>query len=65
MNSRHHQAVKALAPGLKAASFSDDGLVEAYENNQIWAVQFHPETLVQEDEASWLPLFTAFLQRLK
>ena len=65
VNSRHHQAVKALAPGLKAASFSDDGLVEAYENSQIWAVQFHPETLVQEDEASWLPLFTAFLQRLK
>lgn len=64
VNSRHHQAVKGLAPGLKAAAFSDDGLLEAYENEQVWAVQFHPETLVQEDD-KWLPLFEAFLERIK
>lgn len=64
VNSRHHQAVKDLAPGVKVAGYSDDGLVEAYENDQVWAVQFHPESLAQEDD-SWLALFTAFLQRLK
>lgn len=64
VNSRHHQAVKDLAPGVKAVGFSDDGLVEAYENEQVWAVQFHPESMVQEDEA-WLPLFTAFLHKIK
>ena len=64
VNSRHHQAVKGLAPGLKAAAYSDDGLLEAYETEQVWAVQFHPETLVQEDD-KWLPLFEAFLNRIK
>lgn len=64
VNSRHHQAVKGLAPGLSVAAYSDDGLVEAYENGQVWAVQFHPESLVKEDD-KWLPLFEAFLNRIK
>ena len=64
VNSRHHQAVKGLAPGLSVAAYSDDGLVEAYENGQVWAVQFHPESMVQED-SKWLPLFKAFLKRIK
>ena len=64
VNSYHHQAVKDLAPGLRLAARSDDGLVEAYENPQVWAVQFHPEMMLREDD-TWLPLFVAFLDRLK
>lgn len=64
VNSFHHQAVKDLAPGLTVAAWSDDGIVEAYENDQVWAVQFHPEGLLREDD-TWLPLFVAFLDRLK
>jgi putative glutamine amidotransferase len=56
VNSRHHQAVKDLAPGLRAAALSPDGLVEALEladctdgAEQGWwvrSVQWHPENLV-------------------
>lgn len=62
VNSRHHQAVKELAPGAKLAALSDDGIVEAWENPQVWAVQFHPEALLREDDR-WLPLFQAFIAR--
>lgn len=50
VNSRHHQAVKDLAPGLTAAAWSPDGLVEAFElESRDWwlrGVQWHPENLV-------------------
>lgn len=62
VNSFHHQAVKTPAPGLKVVAYAQDGTVEAYENDQIWAVQFHPEGLLRKDDA-WLPLFLAFLNR--
>jgi putative glutamine amidotransferase len=64
VNSFHHQAVKDLAPGLTLSACSDDGIVEAYENEQIWAVQFHPEGMLREDD-TWLPLFVAFLDRIR
>ncbi len=49
VNSRHHQAVRDLGPGLKATAWADDGLVEAVEpaadSDGAWvlAVQWHPE----------------------
>lgn len=64
VNSFHHQAVKDVAPGLTIAAYSDDSIVEAYENEQIWAVQFHPEGMLREDD-TWLPLFVAFLDRTR
>ena len=63
VNSYHHQGVKALAPGVRATAHSADGLVEAYENEQIWAVQFHPEKDLQAGDTRWLRLFGAFVQR--
>lgn len=47
VNSTHHQAVKLLAPGLRADAWSEEGLVEAFshESEPILAVQFHPERL--------------------
>ena len=63
VNSFHHQAVKVLAPGVKATAHSADGLVEAYENDQVWAVQFHPEKDLQAGDTRWLRLFEAFVQR--
>lgn len=62
VNSRHHQAVKELAPGAALAARSDDGIIEAFEKGRVWAVQFHPEGMVDED-ARWLTLFKAFLDR--
>jgi len=62
VNSRHHQAVKALAPGLVALAASPDGLVEAFARPGppfVAAVQWHPENLVER--ADQLALFDEFL----
>ena len=47
VNSRHHQAVEKLAPGVAVSAVAPDGLVEAFEAKQPWllAVQWHPENL--------------------
>jgi putative glutamine amidotransferase len=50
INSRHHQAIRDLAPGLRAVAWAEDGLIEAVEAadpNAPWmlAVQWHPEDL--------------------
>lgn len=52
VNSRHHQAIRDLAPGLRAVAWSEDGLIEAAEAADAaapWtlAVQWHPEDLTE------------------
>jgi putative glutamine amidotransferase len=65
VNSRHHQAVKRLAPGLLPVAESEDGLIEAFiltssgspETSDWWvrAVQWHPENLIAhaDQRALW------------
>ncbi len=51
VNSRHHQAILDLAPGLTVSAVAPDGLVEAVEaaeaarDGWLVAVQWHPENL--------------------
>lgn len=48
VNSRHHQALHALAPGLAVVGRAPDGVIEAVESPQhpfALAVQWHPENL--------------------
>jgi putative glutamine amidotransferase len=62
VNSRHHQGVKDLAPGLVALATSPDDLVEALErpgDGFFAAVQWHPENLVRQRRQK--ALFGAFL----
>jgi enoyl-CoA hydratase/carnithine racemase len=62
VNSRHHQGVKDLAPGLLALAASPDDLVEALERTEgafLACVQWHPENLVAERKQK--ALFEAFL----
>lgn len=65
VNSRHHQAVKRLAPGLVSVAESPDGLVEAaiLDDAGWWVrgVQWHPENLVAlpEQRALWLDFVRA------
>jgi putative glutamine amidotransferase len=52
VNSRHHQAVRDLAPGLRAVAWAEDGVIEAAEPadpGAAWmlAVQWHPEDLTE------------------
>jgi len=68
VNSRHHQAVKRLAPGLLSVAESEDGLIEAFvltgsgsngENGDpgwwVRGVQWHPENLIalETQRALW------------
>ncbi len=51
-NSRHHQAVKTLAPTLTAVGHTGDDLVEGVEIPDarfVIGVQWHPENLVDEN----------------
>ena len=62
VNSRHHQGVKDLAPGLVPLAASPDDLVEAFERpggGFVAAVQWHPENLVAERKQK--ELFDVFL----
>lgn len=43
INSLHHQAIKEVAKGFNVVAKSDDGIIEAIENKNIIAVQWHPE----------------------
>jgi putative glutamine amidotransferase len=63
VNSMHHQAVKRLAPGLRATAFAPDGLIEGVEietGHYLVGVQWHPEELA-DAHASHRALFTDFL----
>ncbi len=46
VNSLHHQAVKKVAEGFKVVAKSEDGIVESIENENIIAVQWHPEYMM-------------------
>jgi putative glutamine amidotransferase len=55
VNSKHHQAVDRVAPGLTICAVATDGIVEALESADrsfVIAVQWHPEGLWQKDAAS-------------
>lgn len=66
VNSYHHQAVKDLAPLFNIVATSLDGVVEAFENQSknIYAVQFHPEMMVEHDLRA-VQLFKTFLERVE
>lgn len=63
VNSYHHQAVRKLAPALRASAVSEDGLVEGVELAEekfVVAVQWHPEFRYRSDEPS-MCLFRRFV----
>ena len=62
VNSRHHQAIRDLAPGLKPMAVAADGLVEAVylpDARFIWGLQWHPEHawLVSEENRKIVAAF--------
>lgn len=65
VNSTHHQAIKHLGRGLKAAARAPDGIIEAIENSEsshfAVGVQFHPERLYKKD-AKFAKLFRRFIE---
>jgi putative glutamine amidotransferase len=67
-NTMHHQAVKDVAPGLRAVGRSPDGVIEAVEavdDGFIVGVQCHPEHLWREADPRWRRLFEGFVERCR
>lgn len=63
VNSRHHQAVKQVAPGFQASATAPDGVIEAIEDPAArfcLGVQWHPENFWRTGE--FRPLFEGFLE---
>jgi putative glutamine amidotransferase len=71
VNSRHHQAIKHLAPGFTAVAESLDGVIEAavLTEEEWWVrgVQWHPENLVAmaQHRALWEDFVRAVAMRSK
>jgi len=63
VNSYHHQAIKALAPGLTVCARAADGVIEAIQDTSkpfVYGVQWHPERMKEG-----APLFEAFTNACK
>lgn len=63
VNSRHHQSVARLAPGLRVTASAIDGIIEAVEYPAVAfcvGVQWHPENFWQTGE--FQSLFDGFVQ---
>jgi putative glutamine amidotransferase len=57
VNSFHHQAIAELGTGLRAAAYTDDGLIEAIEGEDsewLFAVQWHAESLISQPRGAAL-----------
>ncbi|WP_270607291.1 gamma-glutamyl-gamma-aminobutyrate hydrolase family protein [Enterococcus thailandicus] len=67
VNSYHHQAIKDLAPSLKAIAIANDGIIEAVESKnpeeKIFGVQWHPELTHQINPLDQ-SLFDYFVNKL-
>ena len=66
VNSRHHQAVKDVAPGFDVTATAPDGVVEAIECRNspfCLGVQWHPENFWRTGE--FRPLFEGFIEACK
>lgn len=53
VNSRHHQAVKVVGPGLRSVATAPDGIIEAIEDPEVkfcLGVQWHPENFWRTGE---------------
>ncbi|MGI6156866.1 MAG: gamma-glutamyl-gamma-aminobutyrate hydrolase family protein [Saccharofermentanales bacterium] len=66
VNSWHHQAIKELAPDLRAVARSTDGVIEAVESvgddlPPILGIQWHPEELA-ETVPAMARLFSVFVE---
>jgi putative glutamine amidotransferase len=63
VNSRHHQAVKRIAPGFQVTATAPDGVIEAIEDPTArfcLGVQWHPENFWRTGE--FRPLFEGFIE---
>jgi putative glutamine amidotransferase len=66
VNSRHHQAIRQVAPGFIVSATAPDGVIEAIEDPSLpfcLGVQWHPENFFRTGE--FRPLFEGFIDAAK
>lgn len=63
VNSHHHQAIRRLPIGFKAAARSHDNIIEAIYRPGVLGVQWHPELLFPNNPG-WIGLFEWFASGL-
>ncbi len=66
VNTSHHQAVKAVAPGFIVNAVADDGVVEGLEHpgrRFVLGVQWHPEAMAPEQRRLFEALVDASRRR--
>ncbi len=63
VNSIHHQGIRDLGKGLRAAAISEDGLIESVEADEsfVLGVQWHPEIMWHNDKEHQKP-FEVFVE---
>ena len=60
VNSFHHQAIQAPAPGFRVCAKATDGVIEAIESTEfksMLGVQWHPECFILNGNPCMMPLF--------
>lgn len=60
VNSRHHQAVKQIAPGFRVSATAPDGIIEAIEAFPLYrmlGVQWHPENMATDGDNKQMQQF--------
>ena len=65
VNSFHHQAVQAPAPGFRVCARAADGVIEAIESTEfksMLGVQWHPECFILNNNECMMPLFHWLIQ---
>jgi putative glutamine amidotransferase len=63
VNSRHHQAIRKVAPGFEVTATAPDGVIEAIEcpnSTFCLGVQWHPENFWRTGE--FRPMFEGFIE---
>ena len=65
VNSFHHQAIQAPAPGFRVCAKATDGVIEAIESTEfksMLGVQWHPECFILNGNPCMMPLFEWLVQ---
>ena len=64
VNTYHSWAVDKVAPGFRVVAVSDDGIIEAFENEEkhIYATQWHPECAYRMGDPVEMKFFENFIE---
>lgn len=63
VNSFHHQSIDQLAQGLIVNAISEDEIIEGIENDQVVAVQWHPERMDENHRQNFLKMMEARIKK--